>query len=101
MSHQTSQVVDARAQYFASEEDLEIVACFLDFHDIRACPRKMQKPITDLLVSTHAPQSESEKAFSCRLEEAGKNSPFRGACLMYRNTLCIACNFRVVGLSKN
>lgn len=40
MSHCNSLVVDAKVQYWALEEDLEIVSCFLVFHDTREFPKK-------------------------------------------------------------
>jgi len=52
-------VVAARALYSDSEELLEIVGCFLDFHDIRDSPKKMAKPVTDFLVPEYVAQSES------------------------------------------
>lgn len=57
----------ARALYSASAEDLEIVACFLVFHEMREFLKKMQKLVIDLLVSKHALQSESTKALSWKL----------------------------------
>ena len=38
-SHCSSQVTLAKALYLASEELLEMVACFLDFHEINEEPR--------------------------------------------------------------
>ena len=58
----TSEDVAAIALYSASEEDLETVDCFLDLHDIGDFPNKRMKPVTDLLQSGQAAQSESEKA---------------------------------------
>ncbi|KAJ0754024.1 hypothetical protein HanPI659440_Chr09g0342361 [Helianthus annuus] len=58
-NHIISQVAEHMARYSASAEDRETVFCFLLFHDTKELPRKMQKPVTDLLVSTHFPQSES------------------------------------------
>ena len=52
--------------YFASEEDLEIVVCFLDFHEIGELPSKKRYPVTDLLESGHDAQLESEKACKVR-----------------------------------
>ena len=50
--------------YSASAEDLEIVFCFLAFHETKELPMKMQKPVTDFLVSKQDLQSASEKAFN-------------------------------------
>ncbi|MCI62208.1 hypothetical protein A2U01_0083465, partial [Trifolium medium] len=58
-SHCNSQVRLAKALYSDSELDLEIVVCFLDFHEIREEPRNTQKPETDLLVVGQLAQSES------------------------------------------
>jgi len=43
-SHCISQHVVVRAWYFSEEEDLEMLFCFLVFHDIKESLRKMQKP---------------------------------------------------------
>lgn len=78
MSHCSSHTVKARAWYSASAEDLDMVACFLDHHDINESPKKMQKPVVDFLVSMHMAQSESEKAFSWIVESVGYSSPCAG-----------------------
>ena len=57
-----SQVALAIALYSASAEERETIGCFLDFHEIKESPRKMQKPVTDLRESGHRAQSESAKA---------------------------------------
>ena len=49
-----------------------MVACFFDFHDTRELPRKIQKPLTNVLGSRQAAQSESENAFNWMLEVVGK-----------------------------
>lgn len=54
----------ASARYLSSEEDRETVACFLDFHETKESPRKMQKSVMDLQVSGHVAQSESLNALS-------------------------------------
>jgi hypothetical protein len=41
-SHINSQVAADKALYSASDEDLEIVDCFLAFHEISDEPRKKQ-----------------------------------------------------------
>lgn len=43
----------AIALYSASVELLEAEVCFLDLQKIREDPRKTQKLVTDLLVSSH------------------------------------------------
>jgi len=63
-SHCISQHVVARARYSASEDDLEMVLCFLVFHDIKESPRKMQKPVVERRVVIQEAQSESLKALS-------------------------------------
>lgn len=55
------------ARYFASIEDLEILACFLDFQEIREFSRKIQYMVTDLLLARQPPQSKSQKAFKVSL----------------------------------
>ncbi|CAL9000681.1 unnamed protein product [Prunus brigantina] len=44
----SSKQVLAIARYSAFADDLEALACFLDFHEARAFPRKTQYPITDI-----------------------------------------------------
>ncbi|KAK2451907.1 putative mitochondrial protein [Trifolium repens] len=75
MSHCPSQIACARALYSASDDDLETTDCFLLFQLIREVPRKKHMPDVDLLVSGHAPQSESEKPLSFSEEEELKNNP--------------------------
>lgn len=65
----SSQLVKAMARYSASAEERETVVCFFDFHEINESPRKMQKPVTDLLVSAQPAQSQSVKAF--KMKRAG------------------------------
>ena len=55
------------AQYLASTDNLETLACFLDFHEMSEFSRKIQYLITNLLVARQPPQSESQKAFNVRL----------------------------------
>ena len=47
-------------QYSVSADERETVACFLVFHEIGAPPRVTKYPVKDLLVTGHAPQSESQ-----------------------------------------
>lgn len=47
----SSLVVAARAWYSASADKRETVDCFLDFQEINESPRKIQKPVMDLLES--------------------------------------------------
>lgn len=54
----------ASVRYSALEELLEIVGCFLDFQDIKESLRKIQKPVTNFLVSLQVAQSESKKALN-------------------------------------
>ncbi len=67
----TSHTAEAIALYSASAEDLDTVVCFLDLHDTREFPKKMQYPVVDLRVSGHPAQSESEKALMCSSELDG------------------------------
>lgn len=48
-------------QYSASPNDLEMVDCFLAFHETKESPKKMQKPVVDFLELGDAPQSALEK----------------------------------------
>lgn len=63
----SSVVVVAMHRYSDSVDDRETVGCFLDFHEIREWPRKIQKPEVDLRVRRHDAQSASENPLSCRL----------------------------------
>ncbi|XP_022632004.1 uncharacterized protein LOC111240723 [Vigna radiata var. radiata] len=51
-----------RLRIYIQPEDLETMVCFFDFQEIRAVPRKTQKPEMDLLVVAQVAQSESEYA---------------------------------------
>lgn len=77
-------MVAAMARYSASAVDLDIVDCFLAFHEIKESPKRMQKPVMDFLVSGHAPQSASEKAFKCNGDDEEKNRPWPGLFFRYR-----------------
>ena len=50
-SQVSSKHVLAIARYSDFADDLKTITCFLDFHEIREFPRKMQNPVTDLLVA--------------------------------------------------
>lgn len=41
--------------YSTSAEDLDITCCFLDFQDTREEAKKIQNPVSDLLVSGQVP----------------------------------------------
>lgn len=57
-------MVVASALYSDLVELYETVVCFLFFQDIKEMPRKIQKPVSDLLESMRLAQSASLKA--CR-----------------------------------
>lgn len=62
-SNQTiSHTTTAIELYSASANDLETIFCFLDFHETKESPKKIQKPIINLLVSGPDAQSTSAKA---------------------------------------
>ena len=63
MIHTNSLVTNVKTLYSASAEDLETIACFLDFQESIESPRNIQNPVTNLLVSRHDPQSISAKTF--------------------------------------
>ena len=63
------------ALYSASAEDLENIDCFLDFHEIRESPKKMQKLVVDLLVSIQDAQYASVYAFRCKSDLDDKRMP--------------------------
>ena len=74
-SNQTiSHVTLAMDRYSTSIEDRETVCCFLDFQEIKESPINTQKPLTDFLVSGHAAQSKSTKAFGSIEEEDDKKN---------------------------
>jgi hypothetical protein len=87
VSHCNSQVPEARALYSASEEDLEMVGCFLAFQQIREFPIKKQYPVIDFLVSMHPPQSASVKPTKLSDEHLGNKRPVPGQPLRYLRTL--------------
>ena len=59
-----SVVASATALYSASVFDLDTVACFLAFQEMRFGPKNTAKPPVDFLSSGHPAQSASEKALS-------------------------------------
>jgi hypothetical protein len=73
----------AMALYSASAEDLETMDYFLERHEMRESPKKMQKPVTDLRVSEHPAQSESQNPLNCKELVEGKNNPCPGEPLRY------------------
>ena len=63
------------ALYSTSAEDLETMNCFLDFHEIRESPKKIQYPVVDLLVSIQDAQFASVYAFKCKSDLDDKRIP--------------------------
>lgn len=61
---QTISLVPGRARYSASAEERDVVDCFFDFQETKESPRKIQKPVTERLVSGQEAQSASQKALS-------------------------------------
>ena len=56
LTSQTSSLVTATiARYSALAEERATVACFLDFQETKASPKKMQKSDVDRCVSTQLP----------------------------------------------
>ncbi|KAJ0458049.1 hypothetical protein HanIR_Chr15g0780691 [Helianthus annuus] len=86
-SHNTSHVALHIDLYFASAEDRETTLCFLLFHETNEPPRKMQKPVIDLRLSTHLAQSESANAVKWKVLPFVNRIPVPGAPLRYLNTL--------------
>jgi len=64
--HCSSHARDVKARYSASEEDREIVVCFLDFQVTKEVPKKTQYPETESQVLTHVAQSELENTIILR-----------------------------------
>eukprot|EP00268_Persea_americana_P033271 TRINITY_DN32976_c3_g1_i1.p2 TRINITY_DN32976_c3_g1~~TRINITY_DN32976_c3_g1_i1.p2 ORF type:complete len:110 (-),score=13.35 TRINITY_DN32976_c3_g1_i1:676-1005(-) len=52
-SQRISLVAEDMDLYSASAEVLEIVACFLHFHEMREEPKNIHQPVVDRLVSGH------------------------------------------------
>jgi hypothetical protein len=61
--------------YPASVLDLDTVACFLAFYEIRFDPTYTAKPPVDLLSSRQPAQSASEKALTIVEEDLLKRNP--------------------------
>ncbi|KAJ0510573.1 hypothetical protein HanIR_Chr11g0542321 [Helianthus annuus] len=59
ISHKILQEALHMDLYSASADERETMLCFLLFQETREFPRKIQYPVTDLLLSTHLAQSES------------------------------------------
>ena len=60
-NHFISDLVVAEILYSASTLDLETVCCFLDAHDTRFRPKKIQKSVVEQRVIRHPTQSVSAK----------------------------------------
>ncbi|KAJ0601780.1 hypothetical protein HanIR_Chr03g0132591 [Helianthus annuus] len=73
--------------YSASVEDRETTLCFLLFHETNDPPRKMQKPVIDLRLSTHLAQSESANEVNWKVLLFVNRIPVPGAPFRYLNTL--------------
>ncbi|MCI21457.1 hypothetical protein A2U01_0042625, partial [Trifolium medium] len=58
-----------------SDDDLDTTDCFLLFQLMMELPRKKQRPVVDLLVFGHAPQSESENPLSLNDDDELKKRP--------------------------
>ncbi|KAJ0565451.1 hypothetical protein HanIR_Chr06g0262751 [Helianthus annuus] len=83
---------------FSSAEDLDIVDCFLLFHEIREFPKKIQKPVTYFLELTHLPQSESAKALRSKGAPFLNRIPFPEDPLRYLKSLKAILKWALVGL---
>src|SRR4051812_47025700 len=82
-THIISVVASATALYSASVLDLDTVACFLAFQEIRSGPKNTAKPPVDLLSSGHPAQSAYEKALSKVEDERLNVRPIFKVPLMY------------------
>jgi hypothetical protein len=76
-------VASAKALYSASVLDLDTVSCFLALHEIRLGPKKMAKPLVDILSSGQPTQSASEKTLSNCEDECLNVRPSCSVPLMY------------------
>lgn len=81
-----SALVEDKALYSASAEDLVIVVCFVVCQMIGFLPRKIQKPVMECHVEGQAAQSELANAEGSSGESDANNSLVPGEPLMY---LCV------------
>lgn len=86
-NHNSSHVVDRRALYSASNDDLAMVCCFLAFQDTREDPKKKQYPGVDFFESTHLAQSPPMYHRIWKLEFLEKNKHISGFPFKYWTTL--------------
>lgn len=84
-SHTSSPTTFLNDRYSASAEKSEMVSCFLDFQLIGLPPKRTMKPVTDLLESGHAAQSESQNALRVRSSDVDKKIQRVGSCFKYLN----------------
>lgn len=83
--------------YSDSFEYLETVFCFLTFHDFPELPNRIQKPVTDFLVSTHPTQSKSQKPRRIRTNSEESKIPLPGSHFTYIITLSATSKCYVFG----
>lgn len=72
----------ANVLYSTSKDELEMVLCFLDFHDIHAGPTNMQNSVIDLQQSKHEAQSKLLNTGNLRSDCDGKKSLMPGDALI-------------------
>lgn len=60
LSHNNSYVIEAKDMYFVSNDDLDTIACFLDFKTTKDSQMKIKKFVVDFPVVVQLPQSASE-----------------------------------------
>lgn len=101
INHMISQLVWAKAQYSASTDERETVACFFDFQLTKEFPLNIQNPITDLLVSRQVAQSKSLKALRCKRDWLEKKMPCPMEPFRYFRILWAAYRWVCAGLSVN
>jgi hypothetical protein len=97
----TSAVALANNLYSAYVLDLDIVACFLAFHDIRFEPTYTAKLHVDLLSSGHPAQSASANALTMVDEDLLNRSPREIVPRKYHNMRFIVIQCTIVGACRN
>jgi len=77
----SSLVAVAMALYSASAEERETIPCFLVFQATGDPPRVTRHPVGERLVMGHAPQSESQNAYTCKFELCCNKMPWQDSLL--------------------
>jgi len=85
--HLSFHVVLAIERYSAStEEDWDIICCFLVFQDIGERPKKITQPVRECLVRGQAAESASHYPYNLRSQSLPKKIPCPGFSFRYHTT---------------